>query len=318
MPERRIVAPTGPSGPKRSGITRLRPTSPDDGPPLPSKSAPPAWVVRGARPAYPRNRRAARGGQARHLRGHIAVAATTLHATRSGRWRPAGNHARPPPLRSTSRSIKSPPGTSRSPSAAWMRATVARPSGPKSGNAARTHIVSSQLLWLTPARPARQSQRWPWSHILRFGQIAVVRWRPRWRVTRRRCGLLAHLVFSSQRMVIVSIGIVPAVEPLIEAGAGGGNGVAVDAQCRTSLPDIFAIRDCAAQANDFVRRATVRLVSIVTRAATTASCSTPKRVARCTPVPWPALGASAVGDLGERRRDADRPASSVRATNIRR
>ncbi|TVV70394.1 NAD(P)/FAD-dependent oxidoreductase [Sphingomonas solaris] len=63
-------------------------------------------------------------------------------------------------------------------------------------------------------------------------------------------------------MVIVGIGIVPAVEPLLAAGAEGGNGVAVDAQCRTSLPDIFAIGDCAAHANDFARGDTIRLESV--------------------------------------------------------
>ena len=54
---------------------------------------------------------------------------------------------------------------------------------------------------------------------------------------------------SPAEMVIVGIGIVPAVEPLIAAGAAGGNGVAVDAHCRTSLPDIFAIGDCARACN---------------------------------------------------------------------
>ncbi|WP_231639047.1 NAD(P)/FAD-dependent oxidoreductase [Sphingomonas profundi] len=63
-------------------------------------------------------------------------------------------------------------------------------------------------------------------------------------------------------MVIVGIGIAPAVQPLIAAGADGGNGVRVDAQCRTSLPDIFAIGDCAAHANDFARGATIRLESV--------------------------------------------------------
>ncbi|MFS0735667.1 FAD-dependent oxidoreductase [Sphingomonas sp. 1P06PA] len=63
-------------------------------------------------------------------------------------------------------------------------------------------------------------------------------------------------------MVIVGIGIVPAVEPLIAAGAEGGNGVAVDAQCRTSLPDIFAIGDCAAHANGYAEGATIRLESV--------------------------------------------------------
>ena len=48
------------------------------------------------------------------------------------------------------------------------------------------------------------------------------------------------------QMVVVGIGIVPAVQPLLAAGAAGGNGVEIDALCRTSLPDVFAIGDCAA------------------------------------------------------------------------
>ena len=63
-------------------------------------------------------------------------------------------------------------------------------------------------------------------------------------------------------LVIVGIGIVPAVEPLIAAGAEGGNGVRVDEYCRTSLPDIFAIGDCASHANDFAEGATIRLESV--------------------------------------------------------
>jgi 3-phenylpropionate/trans-cinnamate dioxygenase ferredoxin reductase subunit len=63
-------------------------------------------------------------------------------------------------------------------------------------------------------------------------------------------------------MVIVGIGIVPAVEPLLAAGASGGNGVAVDAQCRTSLPDIFAIGDCALHASRFAGGAQVRIESV--------------------------------------------------------
>jgi 3-phenylpropionate/trans-cinnamate dioxygenase ferredoxin reductase component len=63
-------------------------------------------------------------------------------------------------------------------------------------------------------------------------------------------------------MVIVGIGITPSVEPLLAAGAGGGNGVNVDAHCRTSLPDIFAIGDCAAHANAFADGATIRLESV--------------------------------------------------------
>lgn len=63
-------------------------------------------------------------------------------------------------------------------------------------------------------------------------------------------------------MVIVGIGIVPAVEPLLAAGADGSNGVRVDAQCRTSLPDVFAIGDCALHANTFADNAMVRLESV--------------------------------------------------------
>lgn len=63
-------------------------------------------------------------------------------------------------------------------------------------------------------------------------------------------------------MVVVGIGIIPAVAPLLAAGAAGGNGVLVDAQCRTSLPDIFGIGDCAAHANRFAGRAVIRLESV--------------------------------------------------------
>jgi 3-phenylpropionate/trans-cinnamate dioxygenase ferredoxin reductase subunit len=63
-------------------------------------------------------------------------------------------------------------------------------------------------------------------------------------------------------MVIVGIGIAPAIEPLVAAGARAGNGVEVDEFCRTSLPDVFAIGDCAAHANKFAGGATVRLESV--------------------------------------------------------
>lgn len=63
-------------------------------------------------------------------------------------------------------------------------------------------------------------------------------------------------------MVIVGIGIVPEVAPLLEAGAAGGNGVRVDAQCRTSLPDIYAIGDCALHVNGYADGAEIRLESV--------------------------------------------------------
>lgn len=63
-------------------------------------------------------------------------------------------------------------------------------------------------------------------------------------------------------LVIVGIGIIPAVAPLAAAGADCENGVRVDGQCRTSLPDVFAIGDCAAHANAFTDGATIRLESV--------------------------------------------------------
>ncbi|MEM8724040.1 MAG: FAD-dependent oxidoreductase [Pseudomonadota bacterium] len=63
-------------------------------------------------------------------------------------------------------------------------------------------------------------------------------------------------------MVVVGIGIVPAVAPLIAAGAAGSNGVDVDFCCRTSLDDIYAIGDCAAHANPYADQAVIRLESV--------------------------------------------------------
>lgn len=63
-------------------------------------------------------------------------------------------------------------------------------------------------------------------------------------------------------MVIVGIGIIPSVEALLMAGAEGGNGVTVDAHCRTSLPDVYAVGDCAAHANGFADSAVIRLESV--------------------------------------------------------
>ena len=63
-------------------------------------------------------------------------------------------------------------------------------------------------------------------------------------------------------MVVVGIGIVPAVAPLIAAGAAGSSGVDVDFCCRTTLDDIFAIGDCAAHANPYADSAVIRLESV--------------------------------------------------------
>lgn len=64
------------------------------------------------------------------------------------------------------------------------------------------------------------------------------------------------------QMVIVGIGIVPAVEPLLEAGASGGNGVAVNGIGLTSLPDVYAIGDCALHTNVFAGGREIRLESV--------------------------------------------------------
>jgi NADPH-dependent 2,4-dienoyl-CoA reductase/sulfur reductase-like enzyme len=63
-------------------------------------------------------------------------------------------------------------------------------------------------------------------------------------------------------MVVVGIGIVPAVAPLIAAGAAGSNGVDVDFCCRTTLDDIYAIGDCAAHVNPYAGNTVIRLESV--------------------------------------------------------
>ena len=63
-------------------------------------------------------------------------------------------------------------------------------------------------------------------------------------------------------LIIVGIGIVPSVGPLGLAGADTANGVEVDDYCRTSLPDIFAIGDCARHANVFADGERIRLESV--------------------------------------------------------
>lgn len=63
-------------------------------------------------------------------------------------------------------------------------------------------------------------------------------------------------------LVIVGIGIDAAVAPLTAAGASSANGVVVDLQCKTSLPDVYAVGDCAAHANVHANGRVVRLESI--------------------------------------------------------
>ena len=62
--------------------------------------------------------------------------------------------------------------------------------------------------------------------------------------------------------VVVGIGIVPETGPLILAGASGGNGVDVDEFGQTSLPDIYAVGDCAAHESRFAAGRRIRLESV--------------------------------------------------------
>lgn len=89
-------------------------------------------------------------------------------------------------------------------------------------------------------------------------------------------------------LVVVGIGIVPSVEPLLAAGADGGNGVTVDDRCRTSLTDIYAIGDCAAHPNPFAAEALVRLESVqnATDQANVAAKVIAGRDEPCQAVPW--------------------------------
>lgn len=52
-------------------------------------------------------------------------------------------------------------------------------------------------------------------------------------------------------LVVVGIGVVPNQELAQEAGIACGNGVVVDAQCRTSDPDVYAAGDCTSHPNPF-------------------------------------------------------------------
>jgi 3-phenylpropionate/trans-cinnamate dioxygenase ferredoxin reductase subunit len=63
-------------------------------------------------------------------------------------------------------------------------------------------------------------------------------------------------------LIVVGIGIASCVGPLLAAGAVGENGVTVDAYCRTTLADVYAIGDCAAHSNAFADGAVIRLESV--------------------------------------------------------
>lgn len=62
-------------------------------------------------------------------------------------------------------------------------------------------------------------------------------------------------------LVVVGIGIEPVTDLAAAAGIECDNGIAVDAQCRTSAPDVFAAGDCTSHPNAFFQRR-VRLESV--------------------------------------------------------
>jgi 3-phenylpropionate/trans-cinnamate dioxygenase ferredoxin reductase subunit len=64
------------------------------------------------------------------------------------------------------------------------------------------------------------------------------------------------------QMAIVGIGVEAAVEPLLAAGAAGANGVEVDEYCRTSLPGVYAVGDCAGHSNRFAGGLRIRVESV--------------------------------------------------------
>ncbi|WP_294354153.1 FAD-dependent oxidoreductase [uncultured Sphingomonas sp.] len=66
----------------------------------------------------------------------------------------------------------------------------------------------------------------------------------------------------SCEMVIVGIGIVPAVAPLVAAGASEHNGVQVDQHCRTSIANVYALGDCARRPSRYAVGGSVRLESV--------------------------------------------------------
>ena len=79
----------------------------------------------------------------------------------------------------------------------------------------------------------------------------------------RVCGVrLASGESLHADLVIVGIGIDTAVEPLARAGAVIDNGVVVDLRSKTSLPDVYAVGDCAAHPNVHASGRLVRLESI--------------------------------------------------------
>lgn len=94
--------------------------------------------------------------------------------------------------------------------------------------------------------------------------------------------------FHPSEMVIVGIGIAASVEPLLVSGAVGMNGVDVDDYCRTSLPNVYAVGDCAAHKNAFAQGQRIRLESVqnANDQATTAAKMIAGQPQPCRATPW--------------------------------
>jgi 3-phenylpropionate/trans-cinnamate dioxygenase ferredoxin reductase subunit len=80
-------------------------------------------------------------------------------------------------------------------------------------------------------------------------------------------GRLRSVVLTDGReldsdLVVVGVGLVPNDDVLRESGAECGDGILVDDLCRTSLPGVFAIGDCASQSSPILDHGRVRIESL--------------------------------------------------------
>ena len=88
-------------------------------------------------------------------------------------------------------------------------------------------------------------------------------------------------------LVIAGIGIVPNTELAASASLEVDNGIVVDAHCRTTDPNIYAVGDCTSQPNDFYGRR-IRLESVhnALEQAKTAAANICGESVQYSQVPW--------------------------------
>ena len=128
----------------------------------------------------------------------------------------------------------------------------------------RVTLIEAQPRLLTRVSGAPISQFLAEQHsshgvVLKM-QAAVARLEGRG--NRVRTVMLADGTELRAELVIVGIGMEPNTEPLAAAGAEISNGVRVDAQCRTCLPDVMAIGDCTSHPSRFSASEWARLESV--------------------------------------------------------